>query len=410
MIKCEVLSIGTELLMGQIVNTDAQYISKRLPECGLGVFYHSVIGDNPGRIKEALKIALQRSDVVITTGGLGPTQDDLTKEIVAEFLGLKLVLDEKSKERIRSYFQDKGRILVESNFRQAYFPEGCKIIENDMGTAPGCIVEKDNKVIVMLPGPPKELIPMFDKVIDYFKERTQVRLISRFLRIVGIGESLVEQKIFDLVSSQTNPTLATYAKDGIVTIRVTASNEGGQDPETLVNDMVDKICEILGEDVYTVDNEELEFTVFKLLKEKKLKIATAESCSGGVLAELLTSIPGSSEVFLCGAVTYSEESKISLLSVNRETIESFGAVSKETAYEMAEGICKKIGSDVGVSITGYAGPTAEKDNKNVGLVYIGVCYRGKTVVKEFNLFGNRDRIRTMSAVSALDMVRRIIIE
>ena len=405
MLKCEVISIGTELLMGQIVNTDAQYISSRLPECGVGVFYHSVIGDNPGRIKEALKIGFERCDVVITTGGLDPTQDDLTKEIVADFLGLKLVLDDRSSERIRKYFEDRGRVLVESNLRQAYFPEGSIIVENDMGTAPGCIVEKDDKVIVMLPGPPKELIPMFDKVMKYFKEKQLGRLFSKYIRIVGMGESMVEQKIYDIVSSQTNPTIATYAKDGIVTIRVTASNEGGSNPEVLVNDMVNKICEILGDNVYTTENDELEYVVFKLLKERNLKIATAESCSGGVLAQLLTSIPGSSHVFHSGFVTYSEESKIRALGVERSTIETYSAVSSQTAREMADGACRKTGCDVGVSITGYAGP----DGESVGLVYIGVSYGGATEVSEFRFSGNRERIRTMSAVTALDMVRRTIL-
>lgn len=400
--------MGTELLMGQIANTNAQYISSRLPEVGIGVFYHSVIGDNPGRIKECLQIALKRADIVITTGGLGPTQDDLTKDIVAETLGRTLVIDEKSKERIKKYFEENNRVMVESNYRQACFPEGARIIENDMGTAPGCIVEYESKVIIMLPGPPKELIPMFDKVIQYFRQQSDHRLVSKFLRVVGVGESLVEQKILNLVSNQTNPTLATYAKDGIVTIRVTASDESGDDPALLVDEMTAKICEILGDDVYTTENEDIEQTVFRLLKEKGLKIATAESCTGGVLAEMITKIPGASSIFLCGAITYSPESKVCLLSVEQDTIDRYGVVSHEVAFEMASGICRITGSDVGVSITGYAGPSAS-DGKPVGLVYIGVDYKGKTETKELHLWGNRDRIRTLSAIYALDAVRRVLI-
>lgn len=407
MLKVEVLSIGTELLMGQIANTNAQYISRKLPEIGLAVYYHSVVGDNPKRIKEALEYALSRVDVVITTGGLGPTMDDLTKEIVSETLGLPLILNEKCKERIRKYFEDRGRVLVQSNFKQAYFPEGSIILENDMGTAPGCIVETASKTIVLLPGPPHELNPMFDKFIDYYKAKTNNKLLSKFIRLVGLGESLVEEKIMDLVKNQTNPTLATYAKDGIVTIRVTASDENGQDPALLLEDTTKKIISILGDNIYTTDNEDLEYHVFNRLLDKDLKIAIAESCSGGVLSEMITSIPGSSKVFLCGAVTYSVESKMSLLSVNKSTIDTYGAVSRETAKEMAEGICNKTGADIGVSITGFAGPEADF-GKAVGLVYIGVSYKGETEVKEFNLSGNRLRIRTLSAIYALDMVRRRI--
>ncbi len=422
MLKAEVLSVGTELLMGQIANTNAQYISKRLPEAGLGVFYHSVVGDNPERLADCLRLALHRSDVVVTTGGLGPTQDDLTKEVVAHTLGLSMELHEKSRERIRAYFENAGRIMVESNYRQAYFPKGSQIIENDEGTAPGCIITcpswqdpfapeeaKKEKIVIMLPGPPRELIPMFDKhVLAYFQKKSPNHLVSKFLRIVGVGESLVEEKILSLVNGQTNPTLATYAKDGIVTIRITASGEHGESPEELVEEMTRRVCDILGDSVYTTENEELEQTVFRLLKERQFSLAIAESCTGGILAELFTSIPGASEVFRCAAVTYSNSSKMQLLHVQNETIQQYGAVSRETAQEMVQGICWISGADVGVSVTGYAGPTGGED-KPVGLVYIGVKCKDYEEVREFHFSGKRDRIRTLSAVNALDMIRRALL-
>lgn len=406
--KVEILSVGTELLMGQIANTNAQYISQKLPEIGLGVFYHSVVGDNPERLTQSLNIAMSRSDIIITTGGLGPTQDDLTKEIIAQALGLKMELHEQSAENIKEYFNKTGKKMVESNLRQAYFPEGSIIMDNEEGTAPGCIIEKNNKVIILLPGPPKELIPMFKKhVIKYFENNCATPLTSKFLRVVGIGESLVEKKLLSLVDGQTNPTIATYAKDGIVTIRVTAHDEDNIPAKLLVSDMCGKISSILGDAVYTDNDEELEYTVFRLLKENHLTFSCAESCTGGMLAEKITAIPGSSEVFKCAAVTYMTESKIQMLDVPRETIETYGVVSKEVALDMVSGMAEKAKTQVCVSITGYAGPRYA--DEPVGKVCIGVIAPGCHTVKEFNFTGNRDRIRTLSVINALDMVRRALL-
>lgn len=406
--KVEVLSVGTELLMGQIANTNAQYISRRLPEVGLGVFYHSVVGDNPERLTECLHYALSRSDVVITTGGLGPTQDDLTKEVIAKALGLELIMDNKSAEWIKEYFNRMGRTMTENNLRQAYFPEGCKILDNDEGTAPGCLIEKDGKVIILLPGPPKELIPMFNKhIIPYFREQCDTPLTSTFLRVVGIGESMVEKKLMALVDGQTNPTIATYAKDGIVTIRVTAHDEGEIPASLLVSNMCGKISSILGDAVYTDNDEELEQTVYKLLLENKLTFSCAESCTGGMLSEKLTAIPGSSQVFKCAAVTYMTVSKTEILGVDPAVIEKYGVVSKETALQMVQGMINKSGTDVAVSITGYAGP--QFADEPVGKVCIAVCAPGCKTVKEFKFSGNRDRIRTLSVINALDMVRRALL-
>lgn len=411
--RAEVLSVGTELLMGQIANTNAQYISRRMPEVGVGVFYHSVVGDNPTRLKESLALALSRADVVFTTGGLGPTQDDLTKETIAEALGLSMELHEESAAFIRDFFARTGREMAESNLRQAFFPKGAIIMDNEEGTAPGCIVRigppEAEKIIVMLPGPPKELIPMFNRhVLGFFAGLHETPLYSQFLRIIGVGESMVEQKLMSLVDGQTNPTLATYAKDGVVTIRVTAHDADGIPARFLVSDMCNKICNILGDSVYATEDEEIEVSVHRLLRERGLKFACAESCTGGMLAQRMTAIPGASDVFICGAVTYREESKVGLVQVRPETLAEYGAVSSETALEMVRGIAAVSGADVAVSITGYAGPKC--GDEPVGLVYIGVSAPGVQTVREFSFNGNRDRIRNLSVIHALDLIRRAVLQ
>lgn len=406
--KVEILSVGTELLMGQIANTNAQYISRRLPEIGLGVFYHSVVGDNPQRLSECLNHALTRSDIIITTGGLGPTQDDLTKEAIANTLGLEMKLHEESEKAIKEYFTKTGKTMAENNLRQAYFPAGSIILDNDEGTAPGCIIEKDGKCIIMLPGPPKELIPMFNKhILRYLKDSSETPLTSKFLRVVGVGESMVEKKLMSLVDGQVNPTIATYAKDGIVTIRVTAHDEGGIPASLLVSDMCGKVRSILGDSVYTDEDEELEYTVLKLLEESNLTFSCAESCTGGMLSELITAIPGASRVFKCSAVTYQTSSKTDLLGVDPVIIDENGVVSKEVALEMVKCISSRSGADVAVSITGYAGPKVA--DEPVGKVCIGVIAPGCQNVKEFYFTGNRDRIRVLAVINALDMVRRAVL-
>ena len=403
--------MGTELLMGQIANTNAQYISRRLPEVGVGVFYHSVVGDNPGRLADSLRQALSRADIVITTGGLGPTQDDLTKETVAGALGLSMELHPQSFERIKAYFQGNGKVMVDSNFRQAYFPKGAIIMENDMGTAPGCIIPVgDSRFVVMLPGPPKELIPMFDAcVLPFFAQKTEVPLLSRFIRVVGVGESLVEQKIIALVDGQTNPTFATYAKDGLVTIRVTAEDIGGRG-ELLLDQAEARIRDILGDAVYTASGENLEETVMGLLREKGLTIACAESCTGGQLAQTITSHGGASDVFTMGVVTYSEEAKMKLLGVRPETLRAHTVYSVQVAEEMAVGLERLSGADVCVSITGVAGPGGGTEKTPVGTVFIGVKYRGRLSVTEHHFTGgNRDRVRTLGVICALNQVRKELI-
>ncbi len=405
MLRVEILSVGTELLMGQIANTNAQYLSRKLPEIGLGVYYHSVVGDNPERLRKSLFLALDRADVVITTGGLGPTQDDLTKDTVAAALNLRMEVHEDSRKRIKDYFEKNGRVMVESNYRQAYFPEGCIILENDMGTAPGCAIETrrdgKEKIVIMLPGPPKELIPMYEKsVMHYLGSKTVCHLRSKFLRIAGVSESRVEEMILDFVNNQTNPTLATYAKDGIVTIRISANDENGAKSEDLINADVEKICKIFGSKLYTTENEEIEEALVRALKENNITFATAESCTGGQIAQMITSVSGASSLFTSGFVTYANIAKEKMLGVPHEMIEEFGAVSKETALEMAKCAAEISGADLAVSVTGCAGPEG-MEGKPVGLVYIGVKYGAYEKAHEFMFSGNREKIRTLAATNAI---------
>jgi nicotinamide-nucleotide amidase len=408
--NAEILAVGTELLMGQIANTNAQYISSRLPDVGVGVYYHSVVGDNPLRLKECLTLALKRSDVVVMTGGLGPTQDDLTKETVAELLTRKLVLNKESLDRIEEFFKRIDRTMTNNNVKQAYLPEGCIAMQNNNGTAPGCIIEADGKVVIMLPGPPSEMKPMFEEyVIPYFKAKADFILVSKFLRIFGVGESAMEEKIIDLIENQTNPTIAPYAKDGEVTLRITARCKKEEEADGLIKPVLEEIRKRLGSAVYSTENKNMEEVVGELLLENNVTVAFAESCTGGLAAGKITSIPGISRVFNRGIVSYSNEAKIENLGVNPATLEKFGAVSREIAIEMAEGIRKVSNTDLGLSITGIAGPGGGTDEKPVGLVYVALADKSGVQCKELRLWGNRDRIRNVTILYAFDMIRRNVI-
>ncbi len=409
--KAEILAVGTELLMGQIVNTNAQYISSKLPEAGVGVYYHSVVGDNPARLEDSLKLALERCDIVITTGGLGPTQDDLTKETISRVCGKKLVIHEESLNKIKNYFSRLGRQMTPNNEKQAYMPEGCIVLKNNNGTAPGCIIEMGEKAVIMLPGPPVEMKPMFlDYVMPYFKNKGAYSLESVILRVFGIGESAMETKIMDLIDGQTNPTIATYAKEGEVTIRITASVPMGQSAEQILMPVVNEIKRRTGENLYSDKDETLDSVAAGLLLENNITIATAESCTGGLISEMLTDVPGISKVFMGGAVTYSNEAKMEYLGVKEQTLKAHGAVSRETAAEMAEGIRKRLKTDIGISVTGIAGPGGGTDEKPVGLVYVGLSGEGGTITKELRLSGNRKKIRTITALNVFDLIRRHVLK
>lgn len=406
----EILAVGTELLMGQIANTNAQYISRRLAELGINVYFHTVVGDNPARLEETLKRALNRSDIVITTGGLGPTRDDLTKETISQAMNRKLVLHEDILEYIKYFFAKKHRLMAEINIKQAYLPENSIIIPNLNGTAPGCIIEEGGKTVIMLPGPPKEMQPMFDDtVFKYLKERTGVVLVSKMLKIFGIGESDIETRLMDLIESQGNPTIAPYASQGEVTVRVTARCPNVKEAQGLLRPVVGEIKSRLGNAVYSEDGQSLEEVVFGLLKENGLIMATAESCTGGLLSGRITDIPGSSEVFERGYVTYSNRAKAEDLGVSWDTLNKYGAVSQETALEMVNGLKQKTGASAGVAITGIAGPGGGTAEKPVGLVFVAAYVKDKTWCKKLELMGNRERIRNDACLHALDMIRRLIL-
>lgn len=396
--KVEILSVGTELLMGQIANTNAQYLSRKLPEIGLGVYYHSVVGDNPKRLKNALKIAQERADVIILTGGLGPTQDDLTKETVSEFLGLTQKLDEPSLQIIKDFFKRIGKPMTESNVSQAMFPVGSTILKNDFGTAPGCAIKTPNgRIFIMLPGPPRELIPMYDNYVAPYLQEKDVDIKSIFANLVGIPESLVEKTMIDMIDGQTNPTYATYAKDGVLTIRVTAS---GENASQLLEKAAKQLDSLFGDAIYSYSGETPEEALVKALKTRNIHVSTVESLTGGLISEKITSVPGASQITCGGIVSYANEVKNKLVGVNSETLSKFGAVSEETAREMVIGGSKIFGSELTISVTGNAGPDA-MDGKPVGRVYCGIKYYDKIIIKEFNFTGNRERIRTLTACHAM---------
>jgi len=407
--NAEILAVGTELLMGQIANTNAQYLSRRLNDLGINVYYHSVVGDNPMRLKQSLKQALERSDLVITTGGLGPTQDDLTKETIAEAMGKRLVLNIDVYNGIAAFFARQNRKMLENNAKQAYLPEDSIIIPNNNGTAPGCIIEKDNKTVIMFPGPPKEMIPMFEEtVFPYLEKKTGQIIGSRLLKVFGIGESEMETRIIDLINSQSNPTIAPYVGDGDVVIRVTARSKDREEADKMIQPVIEKIKERLGDHIYAFDGEAMEEVAVALLKEKGVNLSVAESCTGGMLASKIVNVPGSSEVFDRGFVTYSNLSKIQELGVSEKTLETYGAVSRETALEMVQGLIKKTGTRAGIAITGIAGPQGGTDKKPVGLVYVALCLDGNLECHELRLMGGRYRIRNVACLNALNyLIKRL---
>lgn len=407
--NAEIIGVGTELLLGQIVNTNAQYLSRKLSEIGINVFFHTVVGDNRTRILETLKIAAARSDLIITTGGLGPTMDDLTKETVAEFLGLKLKLHAPSENHIRKFFEKRNRTITDNNLKQAFFPEGSKILPNENGTAPGAMISNKGKTYIILPGPPYELEPMFENyVIPYLEMMTGQRIVSKVLKIFGMGESMVEEKIKDLLIEQSNPTIAPLAQYGEVTLRLTAKCSRPENGYLMMQPIERKIRRRLGDVIYGYNEDQLETVVASLLKEKNKTVSIAESCTGGLISDLLTNIPGISKHFKAGMVTYSNESKIKHLNVNQQTLITYGAVSEQTASEMALGIAEAAEVDIGLAVTGIAGPDGGSAVKPVGLVYIAIA-SGRTVkVEKYLLNGDRVRIKYTAAKTALDLLRRIL--
>lgn len=407
----EIVSVGTELLLGNIVNTNAAFLAKECAALGFLCYYQTVVGDNEKRLEEALDTAVKRSDVVILSGGLGPTEDDLTKEVCAQYCKAKLELHDESMKHIEEYFAKRGIQLTDNNRKQALIPNGSIAIQNKNGTAPGIIMKYDNTHIIMLPGPPGELEPMFKECVkDYLMKITPGTIVSQMVKICGVGESVAETMIRDLIDKQTNPTIATYAKVGEVHIRVTAYAKDEAEAKKLIKPVIKEIKSRFENQIYTTDDEiTLEKSIVDLLNASDLKITTVESCTGGLVASKIIGVPGASDVFKYGLVTYSNKAKRKLAGVKRGTIDKYTAVSAQTAREMAKGGELGLNADVVVSVTGYAGP-AENTDDPVGLVYIACNVCGNIEVKEFNFTGNRDKIRESAAVNALILARKCILD
>ncbi len=403
----EILSVGTELLLGNTVNTDARDISEYLSALGIDVGWHTVVGDNPGRLTDAVNIAKSRAELIVTTGGLGPTCDDLTKQVLAAAFGIELYFDETEAERIRGYFSRRiGRPMTENNLQQAWLPVGCTVFSNLWGTAPGCAFEKDGVRVLMLPGPPRECRAMFENcAMPYLRTLGEGEIVSHNLRIFGRGESEVEFPLRERMNAMHNPTLAPYAKEGEMFLRVTAKAATHEEAERMMEPVIAELRESLGAVVYGVDAASLEAVVSALLREKGLTLAVAESCTGGLLSKRMTDLPGASEVFRGGAVVYATDSKTSLLGVPAALIEEKGVVSCEVALSLAENVRAAFSADFGVGITGLAGPDGDGVHP-VGTVFIALAAAESSFVREIHGGRDRDRIRTMAASHALDMLRR----
>lgn len=402
---CELISVGTEILLGDILNTDAQFLSIELAKLGISVIHQSTVGDNRERLLAQLKEAADRSDIIILSGGLGPTPDDLTKEVCCEFFGKKMFLHEPTVEKIKTYFSTKGMKMAQNNLKQAMLPKDCVIFPNDNGTAPGMAIEKDGVHILVLPGPPRELKPMFRNcAVPYLMQFSDRIIVSHSIRTFGIGESLMAEMVNDLFDAE-NPTVAPYAKDGEALLRVTAMARTKEEAENLCKPVINEIKNRLDGFVYGVDYTCIEEAVIEKLKEKHIKVATAESCTGGLIAKRITDVPGASEVFDCGIISYANEIKHRVLGVSEDDLNKYGAVSEPVARQMAQGALKVSGADIAVSVTGIAGPDSDSTNKPVGLVYIGLADRDNVWVRELRT-SRKDRSynRYVSASNALNMI------
>ena len=398
------------MLFGQITNTNTVYLSQKLNMLGYDVMYHYTVGDNPERVRDMIRLAFQDCDLVITTGGLGPTQDDLTKEMVCQVMGDELVMMDEVMSELESYFEKLGRPMTENNKKQAYVPSRAEVFINHEGSAPGFALEKDGKYVICMPGPPREMTSMFeDSVMPYLQSMSEDVIYYRMLRAFGIGESALETKLLDLIDDQTDPTLATYAKEGECSLRIASKRKTEAEAREAVDEMVEKVKERVGEFIYSCDDEELVQVVCRKLMEKGLTLSSAESCTGGKFAAAVTDIPGISAVFQRGLVTYSNQAKMDELGVKAETLEKYGAVSEETAMEMVEGLRRVSGSDVCVSVTGIAGPGGGSDAKPVGLVYIGFVYGDKKLCRKLQTGDDsRQWNRQYSLLSMLDIINKNI--
>lgn len=403
--NAELISVGTELLLGEILNSDAKYLSEELAMLGINLYYQTVVGDNIGRLEDTLGLSLSRSDIVITSGGLGPTDDDLTKEVIARAFGKELILDEVSLKRIKDYYASQNREMPRSNIKQAMLPKGAIILENNHGTAPGCIIEDGDKTVIMLPGPPDELTKMFsESVKPYLLKKSQGAIYQKTLKLFGIGESKAAEMLKDLMDNNDGFTLAPYAETAGVRLRLAAYAKEKDEAEKILNNAKERIFERLGEYIYSQEDKSLPETVVEILIDKNLKISAAESCTGGMFTKMIVDIPGSSEILDESVVTYSNNAKEKYLNVKKETLNNYGAVSEETAKEMAEGIQKAAKSNIGVGITGIAGPGGGTKDKPQGLVYVAVKCEDELFVRKLLLKGSREKVRYTACLNAFDMI------
>ena len=410
----ELIAVGTELLLGSIANTDAQIISRELSALGITVHHHTVVGDNPQRLAQALETARRRAGIIITTGGLGPTYDDLTKQTICKAFGRELELHQDILENIRAWFQNKmGKPMPENNVQQAMLPVNCTVFNNPVGTAPGCAFLEGGVHVLMLPGPPFECEYMFrHKARPYLEKLTHGVIVSHEIRIFGMGESAVEEALREPMTTLTNPTLAPYAGLNECMVRATARAETTQAAEELLRPLVSQVCETLGDVVYGVAVASLEEAASKLLRERGLTLSAAESCTGGLIAKRMTDLPGASNVFRGGVVSYTDGVKHAALGVPEALLEEYGAVSEPVARAMAEGCKKLCGSSLAVSVTGVAGPDTDDRGNEVGTVYIALAGAGETRCQKLvcGRGRGRDRVRTAAASHALDMIRRYLLE
>ena len=404
--KTEIITVGTEILLGDILNTNTHYLSNELANMGIDVYYQITVGDNEQRLLSQLKESFKRSDLVILTGGLGPTEDDITKEVCAKYFNMEMEFHEQSWDKIIEIHNKMNRKPTENNRKQAYFPKGSLILPNKYGTAPGCIMEKDKKTIIVMPGPPKEMKPMFDNYVKPFLLKDNKNILkSKVLRIIGMGESKIENDLLDLIDKQINPTIATYAKDGECTVRITAKGKNEKEVESLIEPISNEIKSRFKEKVYGEDDTAIEDEVAKILVDNNLTIAVAESCTGGMVAADLINYPGISSVFMEGCVTYSNEAKMMTLNVKKETLNTVGAVSEQCAKEMSEGVAARHNTNIGLSTTGIAGPEGGSEDKPVGLVYMGITINNKTIVKKYIFNWNRQQIRSRACKTLLNDLR-----
>lgn len=408
----ELISVGTELLLGNTINTNASYLARRCAKLGLSLYHQVTVGDNFDRLFDTIIVARERSDIIILTGGLGPTMDDITKEVVAKVVGKELIPDKHSEELLIKYFNLRhDKEITKNNYRQILKIEDSTVVDNNNGTAPGYIYEDDKGVIILLPGPPSEVIAMFEEsIFPYLNEFQSQTIFSKMVKICGLGESKIETIIIDLINNQTNPTIAPYAKKGEVHLRITTLANTEEDADEIFAPTIKELQKRLGNLIFTLHEEELlETVVVNNLITNNLTISTGESCTGGLFSNRITNIPGASNVFKEGFITYSNEAKINNLGVKKSTIEQYGAISKEVAKEMALGLLYKTNSDFSIGITGNAGPESLEDKSN-GLVYIACASKNNVIVEEFVIKGSRTKVKEYATTYALNLLRKELIK